>query len=516
MDSQNQQKKKFIKVIPYIVFGLLLAISAALISICIWYDATFALDFKTLLYVLASPLSGTGTSTIHEVVMATVPAAIGALIICTLLILIIRKKASARVGKIMRKICAVLICILFVFSVIFAVYTLRIPQFVTLANGETEFYEEYYKSPNDVAITAPSEKKNLIYIYLESMESTYASVEDGGRQVENYMPYLTSLARDNISFTEKEDGGLGGFVSLEGTKWTVGALLATSSGIPYSFPIGNNSMSLQEHFASGLTTLGDILEAEGYRQMFLCGSEASFGGRDKYYAQHGNYEIYDLLSARADGTVAEDYHNGFWGIEDYILFDIAKERLTELASEDGPFNLTMLTVDLHHNGGFVCEKCENGYEDLGSRPGTHRQVANVVTCQDHLVEEFLIWCSDQDWYEDTVIIITGDHPRMDYPLVNGTPYEERTVYNCIINSAVDTSTLNKTVTSGRTWTPFDMFPTTLAALGYNIRGDRLGLGTNMFSSVPTLAEELGIDVLEGELLKQSDFYVNTFSPELAK
>ncbi len=511
MDSQNNRKNRIVKILPYIPFALLLAISAALISICIWYDTTFALDFKTLLYVLTSPLSGTGTSTVYEVIAATVPAAIIAIVVCAIVFLIIHKKASERLRKILKRITAVLIILLFIFSIIFTVYTLRIPEFVKLTSGETEFYEMYYKDPNDVTITTSDEPKNLIYIYLESMESTYASVEDGGKQTENYMPRLTALARDNISFTEKADGSLGGFVSVEGTKWTIAALLATSAGIPYSFPIGNNSMSQQEYFATGLTTLGDILEDYGYTQMFLCGSEASFGGRDKYYTQHGNYHIYDLLSAREDGSVPEDYHNGFWGIEDHILFDIAKTQLAGLAAEGTPFNFTMLTVDLHHNGGFVCELCENDYEDLASRPGTHRQVANIVTCQDKLIEEFIEWCSQQSWYENTVIIITGDHPRMDYPLVNKVEYNERTIYNCIINSFAQPEGNG---TTGRTWTAFDMFPTTLAAMGFDIHGERLGLGTNLFSGIPTLAEELGLDVLETEIQKQSQFYVETFSPEL--
>ncbi len=501
-----------LKIIPYIVFGMLIAISAALISICIWYDTTFALDFKTLLYVLTSPLSGTGTSTVNEVVAATVPAAIAAIIICAVVFLLIHKKANEKIRKVLKRITAVLIILLFIFSIIFTVYTLRIPEFVEFTSCETEFYEMYYKNPSSVSVASSGDTKNLIYIYLESMESTYASVEDGGKQTENYMPLLTALARENVSFTEKEDGTLGGFVAVEGTKWTIAALLATSSGIPYSFPIGNNSMSQQEYFATGLTTLGDILEDAGYNQMFLCGSEASFGGRDKYYTQHGSYQIYDLLSAREDGSVPEDYHNGFWGIEDYILFDIAKTQLTELAAEGEPFNFTMLTVDGHHNGGFVCERCENDYEDLEARPGTHRQVANIVTCQDKLVKEFVDWCSQQSWYDDTVIIITGDHPRMDYPLVNKVEYNERTIYNCIINSAVQPV---KNSTSGRIWTAFDMFPTTLAAMGFSVRGERLGLGTNLFSGVPTLAEELGLDVLESEIQKQSKFYVETFSPELA-
>ncbi len=513
-----KQKPSPLRISVYVFFGFLLSFSAAAFSICIWYKNTFPIEFKTLLYVLASPLKGTGSETIREILIVTVPAAVAAALVYTAVLILLDRRLRPVKPKLsgwLKGIGTVLCCLSFAASLLFAVHALGIPRYIELTRGETSFYEEYYHTPDPALIRADGETKNLIYIYLESMESTYASVEDGGKQTENYIPRLTALANGNISFTDKEDGRLGGFVTLPGTDWTVAALLATSAGIPFSFPLGengNNAMSKQEHFASGLTTIGDILEEKGYRQMFLCGSDASFGGRDKYYVQHGNYEIYDLDTARAEGVVAEDYHNGFWGIEDYILFDIAKTELTELAAGDQPFNFTMLTVDGHHNGGFTCQYCGNDYEDLSER---YRQTANVMTCQDRLVDEFIAWCSEQDWYEDTVIVITGDHPRMDPRLVHNIPYRERTVYNCFINAAAEPNNGVYAVTKRRVWTPFDMFPTTLAAMGFDVIGGRLGLGTDMFSGLPTLAEEIGLDVLEAEIQKQSDYYVNTFSPELA-
>jgi phosphoglycerol transferase len=41
----------------------------------------------------------------------------------------------------------------------------------------------------------------------------------------------------------------------------------------------------------------------------------------------------------------------------------------------------------------------------------------------------------------------------------------------------------------------DMFPTTLAALGVEIEGDKLGIGVNLFSDKQTLAEKYGIETL---------------------
>ena len=52
----------------------------------------------------------------------------------------------------------------------------------------------------------------------------------------------------------------------------------------------------------------------------------------------------------------------------------------------------------------------------------------------------------------------------------------------------------------------DYFPTTLAAMGVKIEGDRLGLGTNLFSDKPTLLEEMGWEKFNAELARRSIFY----------
>ena len=56
-----------------------------------------------------------------------------------------------------------------------------------------------------------------------------------------------------------------------------------------------------------------------------------------------------------------------------------------------------------------------------------------------------------------------------------------------------------------------MFPTTLAALGFDIEGDRLGLGVNMYSGLPTLPESMGYYTFTDEVNKRSKFYEKKFT-----
>ena len=118
-----------------------------------------------------------------------------------------------------------------------------------------------------------------------------------------------------------------------------------------------------------------------------------------------------------------------------------------------------------------------------------------------MLSEFIKWIQKQDFYKNTTIIITGDHLTMQKNVYKTNDKKKRSVYNTIINSRRKIKN-NK----NRSFTVMDMYPTTLSAIGANIKGDRLGLGTNLYSGKKTLSENYGINNLDRELKKQSKFY----------
>lgn len=85
--------------------------------------------------------------------------------------------------------------------------------------------------------------------------------------------------------------------------------------------------------------------------------------------------------------------------------------------------------------------------------------------------------------------------------------DDRTVCNCFI-SADQTKQAN---TEGREFAAMDMFPSILPFLGYDIQGDRLGLGTNLFSNKKTLMEQYGYKKLSKELSRYSQYFIDKFS-----
>ena len=497
-------KKPKIKSIGYGFYCILMIIISVLGFILYnlgnWVLDTWGLlSIDEIIFHLKVPLDGTNSDVVLDGINACVPLAVLVLFLSIFLIIGLRNKH----GKCM--IALFLVAVIACGSAGRAAYEvydeLDVKEYLVSQKKESHFIEQNYVDPRTTKITFPDKKRNLIYIYLESMESTFASKGDGGGLDFNCIPELTTLAEENTNFSDSDKLG-GGYPAYGGT-WTMAGIFSQTSGIPIKNSEQtddvNATLAEQYSFSSQARNLEDILADEGYNQCFMIGSDATFGGRRAYFESHGKgkTEICDYNTAKENGQIPEDYYV-WWGYEDQKLFANAQEKLTELSSKDEPFNFTMLTVDTHFEDGYVCEQCQNEFGD--------NQYANVMACSSRQVDAFVKWIQQQPFYENTTIVISGDHLTMDSDFCNDVSEDyERSVYNVFINlpEGLDTS-FEKT--HNREFATLDMFPTTLAAMGVTIEGDRLALGVNMFSDEQTLTEQYGRKGLDKELMKKSKFY----------
>lgn len=359
--------------------------------------------------------------------------------------------------------------------------------------ADTTIYTDYYVDPKKQTFSFPEQKQNLIFIYLESLESTFADISSGGRWHTNLIPNLTKLSQENLSFSDSFTTLGSGYMATN-TSWTIASIVASTSGLPYKYPLFNATYQGNAEFLPGVTNLGDILDEAGYNQHFLLGSESTYVAKDKYFTQHGNYQIFDYNTAVAQKKIASTYYEN-WGFEDEKVFSYAKELLSEISQDDTPFNFTLLTADTHFPHGYVCPLCE---------PVHDTQLENVVTCADNQIYDFINWIQAQDFYENTTIVLLADHLFMeDSQFIDQNIKEsDRRLYNCIINPQAELQG-NKTL---RRITNLDFFPTTLAALGVTWENNRLALGTNLFSETPTLIEEMNPTNFNKALGQSSSFY----------
>ena len=378
---------------------------------------------------------------------------------------------------------------LFVVAIALLLYEFKFYPYVgNTIFASTEIFDNYYVDASDVNITFPKEKRNLIYIFVESFETSNMSTENGGLFEESIIPNLEQLAIDNVNFSNNDK--IGGAYYSFGTNWTTGAMLAHTSGVPLKVTIDDFGVN-STRFVN-VTSIGDVLALNGYNNYLLLGSDASFGGRRAYFSNH-NYLIYDYVSMIEDGKLDSDYYE-WWGYEDSKLLGYAKDILNDISKDDKPFNFTMLTADTHFTDGYLDKSCEEKFDE---------PYANSIYCSDFMINEFIEWIKNQDFYDNTTVIVVGDHLTMQNGFYE-EKFENRNIYNTFINSYVNDNYDNK----NRVFTSMDMFPTTLAAIGADIQGERLGLGTNLFSKEKTLPEMMGIDEFNNEIMKWSHYYYN--------
>lgn len=491
--------KKFAKFATNFLLCLLLALGFLCFFSAAWYVRVYGrIGFDSILYTLTASLTGLQSGIIQSYVTgAALPA-----LLCTAVsgLLLLRSAPLFRKIRLfsmpywLRCTLCILITLLLI---VHAAFNVQLVDYIYSRHTASSIYEYEYHAPENTTISFPEQKRNLVYIILESMETSYLSTEMGGGLDRNLIPELTTLAEENINFSHNST--VGGFRELPGSSWTIASMVCQTAGVPLVTPpdIDGNSYGQDGSFLPGITTLTDILHENGYYQALMVGSDANFGGRKPYYSAHGVDVVYDLYTARQDGVIPEDYFV-WWGMEDKHLFNYAKQELLELADGDAPFAFTLLTVDTHHIGGYRCEYCGNDGAE---------QYEDVISCSSKQVLSFVNWLQQQDFYENTTVIITGDHNSMDngYFSRRISSNYTRHVYNCFLNSAVEPVKMKD-----RLFGAIDMFPTTLAAMGCEIQGERLGLGTNLFSNMPTLAEKMGYSALGAELSNRSEYYENNF------
>lgn len=478
-----------------VIIACLLIAFGATVTIDWLYETFGNLSMDEIIFHLKVPMEGTNT----DIIIKFIKQCLWKVIIPTTIISFVLIYPMVKDLKIVHNIhtserrrtivtSLTISILILVVSVNKIIENTDVMEYIENQNHDSSFIADEYVNPKTTKIEFPEEKRNLIYIFLESMETTYYSKEGGRLSEKDLIPEISRLSKENVNFSDTDT--IGGAYTLYGTTWTVGAMSAQTAGVPLKLSIDNNALGEYSTFLGGAYSIGEVLQQNDYHNFLLLGSDAKFGGRKNLFEQHGNYEIWDFESAMAENRVTEKI---WWGYTDDLLFEIAKEKILDLSKQDEPFNFTMLTADTHFPDGYQCEDCPNKWDE---------QYKDVISCSSKKVGEFIKWIQKQDFYDNTTIVIAGDHLTMQsnfFELEKEQDYQKKVV-NVIINPAVEPENTN------RAYSTMDLYPTTLAALGVNIEGNRLALGTNLFSDEETLIEKYGLEYINNELMKTSKFY----------
>ena len=239
-------------------------------------------------------------------------------------------------------------------------------------------------------------RKNIIWIYAESLERTYFKKEVFGDLLANLSVHAEG-ARRYSSVNQPW-----------GTGWTIGGIVGSQCGLPLvTLGAENvNSLANVQNFMPGVQCFGDILKRDGYTLEFVGGASGAFAGKGNFLKSHGFNTIWDREALREkfdDGT----HERNQWGYYDDFTFGVLKNRALELHGKGSPFFLNGLTLDTHSPHGFVSPACKS----VPSVAVTD-QITAAIRCSDILLANFIDWFKSSDLYDDTVLVLSSDHLSM--------------------------------------------------------------------------------------------------------
>ena len=303
----------------------------------------------------------------------------------------------------------------------------------------TNFYEENYVKPQ----IDPSQKNNLVVIFLEGFEDYFAS--------DDISPSLAKLKKENISFK--------GFQQLSSADTTINGHFASLCATPFN--------QEQDHlndttFPSKILCIPDLLKKNGYSTAYLDSADVKFAQADILSQKHGFDIVKGFFELEEDASkITKDYKgNRFGGLKDRVIFEIAKKEILSLKQ---PFFISIASLDTHSYPEIFydpdCSKKFNNYLD-------------AVKCTGDIVVSFVDWLKKQSFWNNTTLVIIGDHK------FGNEKFSKNHIINIFINSKKTPHDTNKVFTT------YDLAPTILEATGYEI--EKYGIGRSLFSKNPTL------------------------------
>lgn len=335
-----------------------------------------------------------------------------------------------------------------------------------------------YADP-DQHIRAPYAKKNLVHIYVESTEYTLWDETRFGNVAEP----LKRLSNDALVARNVEQVDL--------TGWTLAGHVSSTCGVPL-FALGviqRNSFDLVEEVLPEVKCMGDILQDNGYTNVFLKGASLDFAGTRGFASHHGYQRLlgFNELHERFPGRFNS------WGLHDEDMLQIAYEQVVELSQRDEPFSLMLTTLGGHAPYGLVSPVCE----DI---PFAADQVNNTLkgfACTNLLVERFIQRLKAEGLLDNTIVVIQSDHLAMRNEIYGDLQSTERRNLFMILGTGM-TGEFQQPASS------VDLFPTILVALGFDVSEGRAGLGQALQTNKETLVGRFGVYGLNKAIAQADD------------
>ncbi len=220
-------------------------------------------------------------------------------------------------------------------------------------------------------------KPNIILIIMESFTADIVKELGGEKGV---TPKFSELIKEGLLFNH----------IYSASDRTDKGIVAVISGFPAQ---GIKSIIKENDKQINLPSMAKVLQSNGYQTSFFYGGDTDFSNFKSYILSHQYQTLYEKKNFKD----AEMQSN--WGAYDNITF---KKQLSFLNTSNKPFFSTLLTLTNHE----PFQLPANGKFGGNSLSNKFRSTSYFV---DEALYQYIQNAKKQDWYANTIFIITADH-----------------------------------------------------------------------------------------------------------
>lgn len=223
-----------------------------------------------------------------------------------------------------------------------------------------------------------TDRPNIIFMMVEGFTSKGIEAFGG---VVNAAPNVSALAKEGIRFT---DFYANGHRSNRG----ITSIFSSYPGLPQT------SIILFPEKVEKLPHLMGAFKDQGYETAFYYGGEIDFANMRSYFLQAKT----DRLISKLDFSFKDN--NSKWGVHDHIVLN---RMMKDLNKQREPFFYSIFTLSSHEPFDIPDDIRITSEED------DEHKFMNAMYYTDRSIGKFIAKAKKQDWWDNTLIIITADH-----------------------------------------------------------------------------------------------------------
>lgn len=231
----------------------------------------------------------------------------------------------------------------------------------------------------EVEGTANPQKKNIVFIFMESMSANLMGTF-GNKS--GLTPFLDSLAEESMLFTNIYSAGI----------HTNHGMYSTL----YSFPTIMKRNAMKGSVIPVYSGFPTVLKDNGYHNMFFMTHESQYDNMNAFFRTNGFDEIY----------AQEDYPKekiaNHFGVQDDYLYGYALPVLSERAASGEPFFAALLSISNHPP--YVIPEY--------FVPRSEKMDDAIVEYSDWSIRKFFDAAKKEPWFDNTIFVLMGDHGKL--------------------------------------------------------------------------------------------------------